>query len=170
VSADTVVSNAASILEVLVARGLTIAVAESLTGGMLTSELVSVPGASASVLGGVVAYNTHLKSTVLGVDAALLEAHGAVDPDVARAMALGVRSVLAVDDADADIGLATTGVAGPDRQNGHAVGTVFIALSAIDGSTVVELHLDGDRQAIREAVVTESLVLLGEYVKRIAST
>jgi nicotinamide-nucleotide amidase len=163
-------SSAVGILDVLATRGLTIAVAESLTGGLLTSELVSVPGASASVLGGVVAYNTHLKSTILGVDAALLAAHGAVHPDVARAMALGVRSVLAVDGEDADIGIATTGVAGPELQDGHPVGTVFIALSAVDQSIVVELHLDGDRQAIREAVVSESLVLLQEYVTELSST
>ena len=163
-------SSAVGILDVLATRGLTIAVAESLTGGLLTSELVSVPGASASFLGGVVAYNTHLKSTILGVDAALLAAHGAVHPDVARAMALGVRSVLAVDGEDADIGIATTGVAGPELQDGHPVGTVFIALSAVDQSIVVELHLDGDRQAIREAVVSESLVLLQEYVTELSST
>ncbi|MGV8970525.1 MAG: CinA family protein [Microbacteriaceae bacterium] len=162
-------TEATDILEALAARGLTIAVAESLTGGMLVSELVNVPGASASVLGGIVAYNTHLKSTFLDVDPAMLAVHGVVHPDVARAMAVGVRHALAVDGLDADIGIATTGVAGPETQDGAAVGTVYIALSTVEETRVVELHLDGDRQAIRKAVVSESLVMLREYVRIISA-
>ncbi|HEY2642418.1 MAG TPA: nicotinamide-nucleotide amidohydrolase family protein, partial [Galbitalea sp.] len=92
----------------LTARGLTIAVAESLTGGLLVAELISVPGASAVVNGGVVAYNTALKHSLLGVDQQLLATRGAVDPDVAGQMAAGVRLACAVDGVPADLGVATT--------------------------------------------------------------
>jgi nicotinamide-nucleotide amidase len=163
-------SATADVLAALAARGLTIAVAESLTGGMLISELVDVPGASLTVLGGIVAYNTHLKATVLGVDAATLATHGAVHPDVALGMAVGVRRALAVDGYDAAIGIATTGVAGPDLQDGHPVGTAFIALSSAEETRVVELHITGDRQAIRKQVVSESIVLLEEYVANLSNT
>ena len=101
--------------------GQRIAVAESLTGGWLCSALVSVPGASAVVLGGVVAYATPLKSALLGVDTELLRQRGPVDPAVAEQMARGVRTACAVDGRPAEIGIATTGVAGPDPdpQTGH---------------------------------------------------
>jgi nicotinamide-nucleotide amidase len=99
-------------------------VAESLTGGMLCSALIDVPGASAVVRGGVVSYATDLKHRLLGVDAGLLAANGPVDPDVATQMAHGVRERLG-----ADWGVATTGVAGPDPQDGIAAGTVYIAVA-----------------------------------------
>ncbi|GAB7190631.1 CinA family protein [Kineococcus sp. NUM-3379] len=105
-------------------RGLTVAVAESLTGGAVCSALVEVPGASRVLRGGVVAYATDLKAQVLGVDADLLAARGAVDGDVAAQMARGVRERLR-----ADVGVATTGVAGPDPQDGAAPGTVFVAVA-----------------------------------------
>lgn len=153
-------SVAAAVIAELTARGLTIAVAESLTGGKLVSALVDVPGASAVVLGGVVAYNTALKATVLGVDAELLAERGAVDADVARQMAAGVREKLAVDGRPADVGIATTGVAGPDPQDGHPVGTVFIGISSGTESSSIALQLVGNREHIRNAVVSESLVQL----------
>ncbi|CAN5184719.1 CinA family protein [soil metagenome] len=151
---------AADIVATLRQRGLTIAIAESLTGGMLASELVAVPGASAVLLGGVVAYNTALKRTLLGVDADLLAEHGPVHPAVAGQMADRVRAVLAVDGRPADVGLATTGVAGPDSQDGHPVGTVFVGLAI--GETVSSLRLDlaGDRRAVREGTVSEALLQL----------
>jgi nicotinamide-nucleotide amidase len=108
------VTAAADVLALLRERGLTLAVAESLTGGALCDAFVSVPGASAVLRGAVVAYATPVKASVLGVDAALLEREGPVHPDVARAMADGVRRVLAVDGRPADVGVATTGVAGPE--------------------------------------------------------
>jgi nicotinamide-nucleotide amidase len=141
----------------LAARGLTIAVAESLTGGLLVAELVAVPGASAVVVGGVVAYSTAIKHSVLGVDAALLAAEGPVHPLVAEQMALGVRTALAVDGRPADIGISTTGVAGPGPQDGHPAGTVYLGFAIGDRARSVRLQLDGDRQAIRSAVVSESL-------------
>jgi len=150
----------AAVVALLIERGLTVAVAESLTGGLLVAELIRTQGASATVRGGIVAYDTALKHTLLGVDAGLLAVHGPVHPDVARQMAAGVRAALAVDELPADIGIATTGVAGPDPQGGVEVGTVFVAIALGIEIHVMELALDGDREAIRSAVVYESLVEL----------
>jgi nicotinamide-nucleotide amidase len=153
---------AAQVVRLLAQRGRTVAVAESLTGGLVVAALVGVPGASAVVRGGVVAYMTDLKASLLGVDEALLARVGAVDPDVAAAMARGVGVRLG-----ADYGLATTGVAGPDPQDGHPVGEVHVATwdhtrpdLAPDGvTTVVTLTLPPtlDRATIRATTVAEAL-------------
>lgn len=144
----------------LTSAGWTVATAESLTGGLLCARLVDVPGASVVVRGGVVAYATELKAELLGVDAGLLAARGAVDPDVALAMATGVRQRLS-----ADWGMATTGVAGPDPQDGLPPGTVYVAVRGPDGDGVVRrLALTGDRPAIREGTVTAALGLLAEQL------
>ena len=156
--------SAERVIAALIERGLTVAVAESLTGGQLVAALVDIPGASATVVGGVVAYNTALKASVLGVDAALLAERGAVDPDVAAQMATGVRARLAVGGRPADIGISTTGVAGPDPQDGKPVGTVFIGLATDAGVATVALALSGDRAGIRSAVVSESLVQLMKLI------
>jgi len=149
--------------------GMTIAVAESLTGGLVVAELVGVPGASAVVRGGVVAYATELKSTLLGVDAELLAARSPVDPEVARQMAEGVRRRLGSDGRPADIGLATTGVAGPERQGGHPVGEVWLGL-AMDGMVEARgLTLGGDRASIRTATVSESLMFVMERLQHRAT-
>jgi len=150
----------ARVVALLTARGITVAVAESLTGGLLVAELIRTPGASAVVNGGVVAYNTALKHSVLGVDADLLRARGAVDPDVAEQMASGVRSALAVDGRAADIGISTTGVAGPEPQDGQPVGTVYLGFAVGNEVSHVALRLSGSRDGIRNAVVSESLVQL----------
>ncbi|WP_402845549.1 CinA family protein [Microbacterium sp. GXS0129] len=151
--------TAAALLDSLIQRQWSVACAESLTGGLLTSALVDVPGASRAVRGGVVAYDTDVKRAVLGVDADLLARRGAVDPDVARQMAHGVRSALATAAGPAQVGLATTGVAGPDPQDGHPVGTVFVAVAWPDGAEVRGLQLTGDRTAIRHATVAEVIAL-----------
>jgi nicotinamide-nucleotide amidase len=143
------------VIDLLRARGDTIAVAESLTGGMLAAALTAIPGASAAFRGGVVPYATGLKAVLLGVPAALLDAHGAVHPDVARAMADGVAQRLG-----ATVGAATTGVAGPDPQDGQPVGTVYIGVSAGGETTVRSLALSGGRQQIREATVERLLGML----------
>ena len=148
----------------LTGRGMTIAVAESLTGGLVVAELVSVPGASAVVRGGVVAYATELKSTLLGVDAALLAEKSPIDAEVARQMAEGVRWRLGDDGAPADIGLATTGVAGPDQQDGHPVGEVWIGLAIGDLVEAHGLTLGGDRASIRGATVAASLKYVLEHL------
>ena len=152
------------IIELLTARHHTIAVAESLTGGLLVAELIRTPGASAVVLGGVVAYNTELKHTVLGVDTELLAAQGAVHPDVAMQMAAGVRVALAVANAPAYIGVATTGVAGPDPQDGQPVGTVFLGFAIGSEVRTKALELSGTREEIRSRVVYESLVELKNLI------
>nr|WP_253376306.1 nicotinamide-nucleotide amidohydrolase family protein [Okibacterium sp. HSC-33S16] len=149
----------------LAAAGLTVAVAESLTGGLLAAELIRPAGASAVVLGGVVAYATELKHNVLGVDADLLATHGPVDPDVARQMAAGVRRALAVDGREADIGVATTGVAGPDPQGGKQPGTVFVGVSSAAGERAIELRLSGDRMAIRTGTVRAAVDLIADVAR-----
>jgi len=149
----------------LTARGETVAVAESLTGGLVVATLVDVPGASAVVRGGVVAYATPIKHGLLGVDADLLAANGAVDPEVARQMASGARTALSIDGVPATWGISTTGVAGPDPQDGAAVGTVFVGIASAAGATAYELHLDGDRDAIRHATVSELLARMSSTVR-----
>ena len=149
--------RAASVVEALTERSLTIAVAESLTGGLLVAELVSVPGASVVVRGGVVAYATALKHSVLGVSESLLAEFGPVHPEVAGQMATGVRTALAVDGIAADIGISTTGVAGPGSQDGHPAGTAYVGIAIGDHVSVLGLTLTGDREAIRRAVVSESI-------------
>jgi len=142
-----------AIIAHLAHEGLTVAAAESLTGGGVTAELTSVPGASAVVLGGAVVYATALKHTLLGVDASLLAEFGPVHPEVAVQMADGVRRRLAVDGRAADIGVSTTGVAGPDPQGGRPVGTVYVGLARAESTRVVELSLTGSRESIRRQVV-----------------
>ncbi|MDB1088859.1 CinA family protein [Streptomyces sp. ACA25] len=141
---------AAQVLARLKERGQTVAVAESLTGGLVAAALTGAPGASGTFLGSVTAYATELKHQLLGVDAALLEERGAVDPEVARQLAAGVRERLG-----ADWGLATTGVAGPARQDGRPVGTVFVAVCGPGDreASAQHLSLSGDRAGIRSGSV-----------------
>ena len=161
--------------------GLRVAVAESLTGGLLAAALVGVPGASRVFSGGVVAYDTFLKHTLLGVDRKLLAARGPVDAGVARQMALGVRRACATPPSasdpgtdlvvDAEIGLSTTGVAGPDPDpaTGQAVGTVWIGVSSILGERAVPLLATGDRRQIRDQTVARALQELGAELLALAS-
>jgi nicotinamide-nucleotide amidase len=151
--------SAAEVVGRLTRAGLTIAVAESLTGGLLVAELIAVPGASAVVRGGVVAYATELKSALLGVDAALLAASGPIHPEVARQMASGVRERLG-----AGIGISTTGVAGPEPQDGHPPGEVWLGFAIGDEVTAVGLALGGDRAGIRGDTVSEALSRLRELL------
>ncbi len=151
-----------ALVERLIAERRTVAVAESLTGGAVLAELIRVPGASAVVRGGVVAYDTALKRTLLGVDAAMLETHGAVHPQVATAMAEGVRAVAAVGGHPADWGVATTGVAGPDPQDGAPVGLVYVAVADAERTLVREHRFAGDRAAVRWQAVAAALALLAD--------
>ncbi|CAM3487001.1 CinA family protein [Nocardioides zeicaulis] len=151
--------EAHSVLEQLARRGETVATAESLTGGLLASRLTDVPGASRSVVGGVVAYATRVKVSLLGVPEAVVATHGVVSAECAAAMADGVRRRL-----DATWGMSTTGVAGPDEQEGKPVGTVWIAVAGPDGARTRELTLDGDRDAVRQATCTAALALLEQAV------
>ncbi|GHD50155.1 CinA family protein [Streptomyces galbus] len=153
-------SPATDVVRLLTVSGQSLAVAESLTGGLVAAEITSVPGASKAFRGSVTAYATELKHAVLGVDADLLAARGAVDPQVAQQMAAGVRAALG-----ADWGIATTGVAGPEPQDGQPVGTVFVAVcgpraGSARGGKVEALRLNGDRAEIRRESVRSVLGLL----------
>ncbi|MFL6045939.1 MAG: CinA family protein [Propionibacteriaceae bacterium] len=153
---------AARVLVELTRRGQTLASAESLTGGMLGALLTDVPGASASYVGGVISYATSLKTTLAGVDPATLAELGPVAARTAAEMARGVANRC-----NADWGLATTGVAGPDAQDGHPVGQVFIAVSYHAGELlrVKELWLQGNRAEIREQAAAAGLELLAEALE-----
>jgi nicotinamide-nucleotide amidase len=155
----------------LAERGATVAVAESLTGGLLGAELTGMPGSSATFLGGVVAYATPLKHSLLGVPADLLAAHGAVHPEVAAAMATGVRERLG-----ATYGVAVTGVAGPDPQDGQPVGTVHVAVAGSgERPTVRSVRLpvagEGERARgpIRRMTVVHALDLLRRHLLTLES-
>jgi nicotinamide-nucleotide amidase len=150
---------AARIVTVLTERKQTVATAESLTGGLLGAAITDIPGASNVYRGGVIAYATELKAMLLGVPPDLLARHGPVHPDVAAAMAAGVRDRLG-----ATWGLATTGVAGPDAVDGHAPGTVHISAGA--GVTVTRtLALAGRRDEVRQETVEEILRLLWNVLR-----
>lgn len=137
------------------AAGASVAVAESLTGGLLSAALTETAGASATMRGGVVVYATDLKALLTGVSAALLAERGAVDEDVARSLATGVRERLS-----ATFGVGVTGVAGPEPQDGKPVGTVFAAVAAPADVTSVGYLFAGTRRQIRTAAVEACLALL----------
>jgi nicotinamide-nucleotide amidase len=145
--------------EALLSRGETLAVAESLTGGLLGAAMTAVPGVSATFRGGVVAYATELKAVLLGVEADLLDRVGPVDAGVAAQMATGARERLR-----ATYGLATTGVAGPDPQDGHPPGEVYVAVTGPDRQLHRRLELAGDRAAVRAAAVTGALRLVADLL------
>lgn len=144
------------------ARGWSLGVAESLTGGAVCAALVDVPGASAVLQGGVVAYATPVKHTLLGVDAQLLAEHGPVHPDVARQMADGVRRAVAVDGRAADVGVSTTGIAGPESPDSQPVGTVHIGIATPLDVTSRAFLFDGDRAAVRSQTVVALLGMLAD--------
>ncbi|WP_017587549.1 CinA family protein [Nocardiopsis ganjiahuensis] len=139
----------------------TCATAESLTGGLIGAHLTAVPGTSATYRGGAVTYATDTKAAVLGVPEDLLSEHGAVHPDVAAHMARGVRELVG-----ADYGVAVTGVAGPEPQDGQPVGTVYAAVAGPDSHTeVVRFSFTGDRAGIRYHTVKGALRLLRTAVR-----
>lgn len=153
---DRVLDQAAALLAAMQARGLTLATAESCTGGLIAAALTAIPGSSATLLAGYVTYANAAKTRMLGVPAAMLAAHGAVSEPVARAMAEG-----ALAGAGADLALSCTGIAGPGGGSAaKPVGLVFIACARRGGPTQAERHLfPGDRAAVREATVAAALAL-----------
>jgi len=152
---------AAAAVHRLVERSETFATAESLTGGLVAATVVEIPGVSAVYRGGLVVYATELKHELAGVPEALLAERGPVDPDVALALAEGARQRCVT-----DWGLATTGVAGPDPQDGKPPGLVYVAVASPFGSTVRELNIAGNRAAIRAESVTSVLRLLSECLQK----
>lgn len=150
-------TDAERLLERLGDLHWTIGIAESLTGGLVVSSLVAVPGASSVVRGGIVAYATELKHSLLGVDPALLDAHGPVHPRVARQMAEGARLRLGFDGVPCDVGVSTTGIAGPESPDGQPVGTVHIGVATPLGTSVASLELRGTRDEIRAETVRRAV-------------
>lgn len=149
------------VIERLTARGETLAVAESLTGGLVCAALTDVPGSSVVLRGGVVSYATDLKASALGVAPVLLAERGPVDPEVAQQMAAGVARW-----GGATWGLSTTGVAGPGPADGHPAGTVHVGVARMmvaPGESREEtrahraFHFSGDRAAVRHAAVDGAL-------------
>lgn len=136
------------------------ATAESLTGGRLAAALTSVPGASRTFVAGVVAYATAAKSDLLGVPVGIVETHGVVSAECAEAMADGVRRLTG-----ATYALSTTGVAGPDPQEGHPVGTVFVGLSGPTGTRSAGFTLVGSRSEIQDGTCAEALAMLITHLR-----
>lgn len=144
-------------------RGETVATAESLTAGLVTAALTSVPGSSAVVRGGVVVYATPLKADLAGVSAAALAEHGPVHPLIAEQLAEGARMACA-----SSWGIGLTGVAGPDPQNGIEPGLVHVAVSGGGATTVRTIGIEGNRHQVRAGAVRAALDLLGaQFVAQI---
>lgn len=153
--ADRVDSLSRELIATAKQRGITIAVAESLTGGLVSDAMVRTVGASEVFRGGIVAYVNDVKVSALGVNSDLLARCGAVTTEVAQQMALGVADRLG-----ADVGLSTTGVAGPGAQDGIAPGTTVIAAVRPGGQSLVEeLELTGTRTQVRRRCVLHALEL-----------
>ena len=144
-------------------RSVTLAVAESCTGGLVAAALVAIPGASAVLKEGLITYSNEAKVTRLGVEAALIEKYGAVSPECAKAMAEG-----ALKTAGADMGLSTTGIAGPDGGTlEKPVGTVHIGLARKGHETkVLSLHFPGERNAVRERAAMAALNFVRKAVNK----
>ena len=149
---STIATRAVALLK---EQGLTVAAAESCTGGMIATAITDVAGASRVFGTGVVSYSCDCKMKLLGVSATTLESEGAVCAATAAQMAEGVRRV-----AQSAIGVSVTGEAGPVAAENHPVGTVFIGLSDANGTVVEEHHFEGDRAAIRRQAAEAVLSLL----------
>lgn len=145
--------------------GVSLACAESLTGGMLASTLVDIPGASRSFFGGVVSYTNDVKARVLAVSETALAITGPVDEEVAREMAKGVREVIGT-----DIGISTTGVAGPGSADGHEAGTVWIGVAGEQWSVAQCFHFTGDRDDVRRQSVKEALGLALRSLRKLSDS
>ncbi len=146
----------AELIALLLERGRTVATAESCTGGLLGKLLTDIPGSSGAYLGGVISYTCPVKERLLGVDHETLEALGPVSKPVARQMAEGARRAV-----QADFGLATTGLAGPDGDgSGKPVGLVYVALAGERWTLCDELCLTGGRKEIREQACAHALQML----------
>lgn len=152
-------SPAEQLQRLLAERGETVATAESLTGGRLAVALTEAPGASATFVGGVVSYATSVKQEVLGVPDDVVERHGVVSAECAEAMASGVRRLLGTTYA-----VSTTGVAGPDQQEGKPPGTVHVGIAGPGGVRHLSLEIEGDRGAIQDRTCEEALSALGDIL------
>lgn len=158
--ADRTAKLAATVHDLLVEHGAMVATAESLTGGRLATLLTAAPGSSRTYLGGVVTYATELKVSVLGVPESVVANEGVVSAACARAMAEGVRRLTG-----AAYAVSTTGVAGPDPQEGKAPGTVYVAVAGPAGVTALSLELSGDRGRIQQRTCAEALAALVQVLR-----
>ncbi len=148
--------------DMLIARGETLAIAESCTGGAIASRFTAMAGASAYLLCGVVSYSNEAKRDVLGVPMSLIEEYGAVSEQVARAMAEGVRRI-----SHADYGVATTGIAGPSGGSAEKpVGTVWFAVASEEGTVAVMKQSGSDRGQIIERATGYAITLLRDVINR----
>lgn len=136
----------------MTSRGMTLASCESITGGGIGWVLTGIPGSSAVYRGGLITYATALKCSLAGVDAHYVAQHGVINEETARQMAAGARRVCS-----ADVGVATTGTAGPEGQDGVAPGSVWICVETQGGAEAFHLQLHGGREAIRNAVTRYAL-------------
>ncbi|MBI2907363.1 MAG: nicotinamide-nucleotide amidohydrolase family protein [Chloroflexi bacterium] len=151
---------AREIKDLLVRKGLTLAVAESATGGLVSSRLTDVPGCSLCFKGGVVAYSNDVKAKVLGVKKETIERYGAVSEQTCREMAEGVRKLI-----EADIGLSDTGIAGPGGARPEKpVGLFFVGLSTKEGTTVERRLFSGDRMENKRRATEAALIILRDYL------
>ncbi|QKJ25451.1 CinA family protein [Aquiluna borgnonia] len=151
--------------------GLRLAIAESLTGGQVCAAIVDFPGASRVFLGGVISYQDAIKVQMLGVNQSLIQQQGAVDPEVVAQMAHGVRQRLsqkASESFEKTIGLATTGVAGPESIGLRLPGTVYIGLSSELGEKVFAFHFDGDRSEVRARATEAAIAALGDEIQLVS--
>ncbi len=158
---DTMDDIAARVLAAAKEAEVTMATAESCTGGRVAAAITSVPGASGPYLGGVVAYSNDMKISLLGVEPGALARHGAVSPEIAAAMAEGARHA-----AGADLAVATTGIAGPGGgTHDKPVGTVWFGLSGPTGTTSWTKRFEGDREAVQRGATREALEALLRVVE-----
>lgn len=165
-SSETLHDVAGDVIALLKQAGETVGVAESLTGGGVMTAITSVGGASAVFRGGVVSYATPLKERLLDVDAALIAQHGVIHEDVAKQMAAGARIVTTINDEPTTWGIGTTGVAGPDSQDGKPIGMAFIGIASPSKAWAVgPFHFPGDRHQVRQATIMEALAQLREILR-----
>ena len=141
-----------TIVESLKSKGESLSVAESITGGALTSEIVSVPGASHILRGSIVAYSVEIKMRELSVPQELIDRAGVVSEEVALGMADGIRARM-----NTTWSIASTGVAGPGPHQGIAAGTVWLAIVGPNTRETVKLALEGDRETVRRGAVESAL-------------
>jgi len=162
---EQLVGLAERLQAICLGRGLTVAVAESCTGGLVADAITDIPGSSGYFLGGIVSYADTAKASLLGVPAEVLAAHGAVSAQVGRAMAEGVRERFA-----ADLAAAVTGVAGPDGgSEAKPVGLTYVAVAAAHGADVRRFVWSGDRSANKVASAAVVLEILVEWASRVDS-
>ncbi len=159
-----------NLVELAKSKGVFLCTAESLTAGLVSAEIAKTPGASAVLLGGLVVYQDSAKAQLLGVSAGLIQAQSAVDPEVAAQMASSVQAKFANAagmDSSRVLGIATTGVAGPDEVMGKSPGTVFIAVALGQQISVYAEQFEGDRAAITAATVDRCMFVIREHLDEI---